>query len=109
MKRYGELQIGITVIIAAILLVFGVLWFQGFTTRKDTFDLTVYFPQVSGLDKGDPVEVAGVVQGKVKEIAYERGRARLVLAIAKKTDLYEDTRVRITNYGMMGQKFVAID
>jgi phospholipid/cholesterol/gamma-HCH transport system substrate-binding protein len=108
-KRYGELQIGITVLIAAVVLIFGVIWFQGFTARTGTLELTVYFPQVSGLDKGDPVEVAGVSQGKVKEMKYEKGRARLVLALDKDTDLYRNTRIRIANFGMMGQKFVAID
>jgi len=109
MKRYGELQIGITVLIAVVVLIFGVLWFQGFTARSDTMEITVFFPMVSGLDKGDPVEVAGVVQGKVNEIKYEKGRAKLVLGLAKDTELYQNARVRISNFGMMGQKFVAVD
>lgn len=108
-KRYGELQIGITVLVAVVVLIFGVLWFQGFTARSGTMDLIVYFPQVSGLDKGDPVEVAGVSQGKVKELEYEKGRAKLILALDKDTELYRNARVRVTNFGMMGQKFVAID
>jgi phospholipid/cholesterol/gamma-HCH transport system substrate-binding protein len=108
-KRYGELQIGITVLIAVVVLIFGVLWFQGFTARTGTMDLVVYFPQVSGLDKGDPVEVAGVAQGKVKEMEYEKGRAKLILSLDKDTELYRNAKVRVANFGMMGQKFVAIE
>lgn len=107
--RYGELQIGITVLIAIVVLVVGVLWFQGFTTSSDTYNLVVYFPQASGLDKGDPVEVAGVVSGKVDAIEYEKGRAKLTLAIDKKAEIYRDARVRLANFGMMGQKFVAVE
>jgi phospholipid/cholesterol/gamma-HCH transport system substrate-binding protein len=109
MKRYGDLQIGITVLLALAVLVFGVLWFKGFSASRETYPLTVYFPQASGLDKGDPVEVAGVVQGKVSDLEYERGRAKLVLDINHHAELYRDATVAIANYGMMGQKFVAID
>jgi ABC-type transporter Mla subunit MlaD len=79
MKRYSELQVGITVILAIIVLVAGILWFKGFSMDRDMFRLDVFVSQASGLAKGDPVEVAGVVQGKVDEITYEGGRARLML------------------------------
>jgi phospholipid/cholesterol/gamma-HCH transport system substrate-binding protein len=109
MKRYGELQVGITVLVALVVLVAGVLWFKGFAASQDSYLLSAYFPQASGLDKGDPVEVAGVVQGKVEAILYEAGRAKLELSINKHAELYADARVTIANYGMMGQKFVAIE
>ncbi|TPW12953.1 MAG: mammalian cell entry domain-containing protein [bacterium] len=109
MKRYGDLSIGITVLAALALLIFGVLWFKGFTTNRESWKLTAYFPQSSGLVKGDPVEVAGVVQGKVDEIIYDRGQAKLVLDLNKSAELYADARIAIANYGMMGQKYVAID
>lgn len=109
MKRYGDLQIGITVLLALAVLIFGVLWFKGYSASRETYQLTVFFPEASGLDRGDPVEVAGVVQGKVSELEYELGRAKLVLDINQATELYRDASVAIANYGMMGQKFIAID
>jgi phospholipid/cholesterol/gamma-HCH transport system substrate-binding protein len=109
MKRYNDLTIGITVLAAVALLIFGVLWFKGFTTSRETWKLTAYFPQASGLADGDPVEVAGVVQGKVDEIVYERGLARLEISMNKGAELYADATIAIANYGMMGQKFIAID
>lgn len=109
MKRYGDLSIGITVLLSLGLLIFGVLWFKGFTSSRETWKLVAYFPQSSGLDTGDPVEVAGVVQGKVDALVYEKGRARLELDMNKTAELYADARIAIANYGMMGQKFVAID
>ncbi len=109
MKRYGDLSIGITVLAALALLIFGVLWFKGFTTSRETWKLMAYFPQSSGLATGDPVEVAGVVQGKVDAIVYEKGRARLEFDMNKSAELYADAHIAISNYGMMGQKFVSID
>jgi phospholipid/cholesterol/gamma-HCH transport system substrate-binding protein len=109
MKRYGDLQIGLAVLVALGLLVFGVLWFKGFQQSNRTYPLTAWFSKASGLDRGDPVEVAGVVQGQVGDIRYEQGRAKLVLEINKDAELYADTRVVIANFGMMGQKFIAID
>lgn len=109
MKRYSELAVGITVILATLVLVGGVLWFKGYTLQRDTYDLVVYFPQASGLAKGDPVEVAGVVQGAVSSIQYEKGRARIELELNRTAELYQGTTAIIANYGIMGQKFVALD
>lgn len=109
MKRYSELAVGITVILALIILFGGLLWFKGYAIRRDTYDLTVFFPQASGLAKGDPVEVAGVVQGSVDDIAYEKGRARVGIKLSRNAELYNGTAAVIANYGIMGQKFVAMD
>lgn len=109
MKRYGDLQVGVTVLLAAVILVFGVLWFKEYTATHDTWNLTVWLEQASGLDRGDPVEVAGVVSGRVASVGYEQGRARLVLTLNQSAILYRDARVAISNFGIMGQKFVAID
>lgn len=109
MKRYSELAVGVTVILALIVLFGGLLWFKGFAIRRDTYDLTVFFPQASGLAKGDPVEVAGVVQGSVNAIAYEKGRAKLQIKLSRNAELYNGTTAVIANYGIMGQKFVAMD
>lgn len=109
MKRYGELQIGITVLAAVIVLVAGVLWFKGYSAGRETIVLQVYFQQASGLGKGDPVEVAGVAQGTVDRISYEKGRALVTLSVRKTAEIYADARVRIMNSGLMGQKLVAID
>lgn len=109
MKRTGDLQVGVTVLVAVVILVFGVLWFKEFSSSRDTWNLIVYLEQASGLAKGDPVEVAGVVQGRVGELTYEQGRAKLVLTLDESAELYRDTRVAISNFGIMGQKFVAID
>jgi len=109
MRKYSELQVGITVIVAMIVLVAGVLWFKGFAVGRDTYTLDVFMSQASGLSKGDPVEVAGVVQGRVESISYEKGRAHLVLTLKRGAEIYDDASVTVANAGLMGQRFVAID
>ncbi len=109
MKKYSELQVGVTVILSLIVLIGGVLWFKGFTVGHDTYTIDVYLPQASGLSKGDGVEVAGVVQGKVDAITYDKGQAHLVLSINNSAEIYSDAVVSVTNFGLMGQKFVSIN
>lgn len=109
MKRYSELAVGLTVILALVILFGGLLWFKGYAIRRDTYDVTIFFPQASGLAKGDPVEVAGVVQGSVAQLTYEKGRARTVVKLSRTAELYGGAQAVIANYGIMGQKFIAID
>lgn len=109
MRRYSELAVGVTVILALVVMVGGVLWFKGYALQRDTYELVAYFPQASGLSRGDPVEVAGVVQGAVSRIDYEQGRARITLELRRSAELYRGTVALIANYGIMGQKFISLD
>lgn len=67
------------------------------------------FPTVSGLAKGAPVEVAGVVVGRVEEIGLEGKKARVTMVISKKVKLFEDATATLRTHGALGDKFIEVD
>ena len=46
-----EFKVGLTIFLAAVILVFGIMWFQGFEMNRKTFVLYAVFPMVGGIDK----------------------------------------------------------
>jgi phospholipid/cholesterol/gamma-HCH transport system substrate-binding protein len=67
------------------------------------------FPTVSGLTKGAPVEVAGVVVGRVEEIKLEGKMAKVRFVLSKEVVLFEDAKATLRTHGALGDKFIEID
>jgi phospholipid/cholesterol/gamma-HCH transport system substrate-binding protein len=67
------------------------------------------FPTVSGLTKGAPVEVAGVVVGRVEEIKLEGKMAKVRFVLSKGVVLFEDAKATLRTHGALGDKFIEID
>ncbi len=107
-ERSQQLQVGVVFMLGIIVLISGVLWFKDFRIGGSTYNLKVEFPTTSGLVKGDPVEVRGVVSGKVSDITYEGNEATVTLQLENDVQLYQGTKATIENVGIMGQKLVSI-
>jgi phospholipid/cholesterol/gamma-HCH transport system substrate-binding protein len=107
-ERRQQIQVGILFMLAVIVLIAGVMWFKDFKIGGATYHVRVDFPSTSGLVNGDPVEVRGVVSGKVASIDYREGKAIVTLQLNKGVTLYKGTRVELQNVGIMGQKLVAV-
>jgi phospholipid/cholesterol/gamma-HCH transport system substrate-binding protein len=107
-SRSTEVKVGVGVILAAIILIFGVIWIGDvrFSRKWETY--TVYFKEVGGLSVGDPVTVSGLELGKVGSIFLEDGRVRTELLIEHEVKLRSDLTVEIESIGLMGEKFIHI-
>jgi phospholipid/cholesterol/gamma-HCH transport system substrate-binding protein len=107
-SRSTELKVGVGVILAAIILIFGVIWIGDvrFSRRWQTY--TVYFDEVGGLSVGDPVTISGLEMGKVSSISLEGGRVRTELLIEQGAVLRSDLSVEIQSIGLMGEKYIHI-
>lgn len=110
MKKYSALyfSVGLVIILAFIILVFGV-FFLNEKDPRETFD-TYYlrFTQVSTLVLDDPVKVNGVKLGKVESINLSGHR--VVVAIRLRTDVKipKDSEIRVQNIGIMGERQIGI-
>jgi phospholipid/cholesterol/gamma-HCH transport system substrate-binding protein len=69
---------------------------------------TAYFPEVGGLNSGDPVTVAGLEMGKVGPMTFEGGRVKAELLLEERVTLRRDCSAQIRSIGLMGEKFVYI-
>ena len=76
-----EIQVGLAIIAAVVVLVAGLMWFQGYRYDRDSVRVTVQFPAVGGLGAGDPVHVRGIPLGKVESVGLDGTGVRVELRL----------------------------
>ena len=102
--KLGAFVVGVSFAFAFLTVTFGEIpLFK--PPRKE---YVVYFSDVAGLSVGADVRVAGIKSGKVKEIALEEGRVRVVFEVDKDIVLYKDASAEIGTLGLMGDKYLSI-
>lgn len=103
-----ELRVGLTIFIAALVLVVGVMWFQGFKMGKNYYVIHAVFPMVGGVDRGDEVNINGVEGGEVKDVVLRDRDVLLTLKIDASVRIPVDSNVGLQTIGIMGERVVSI-
>lgn len=110
MKKYSALyfSVGLVVILALIILVFGIFFLNEKDPREKFNTFHLRFTQVSTLVLDDPVKVNGVKLGKVESI--ELSGHRVVVTIRLRTDVKipKDSEIRVQNIGIMGERQIGM-
>ena len=113
MKKYTmETVVGIFVVIGLICI--------GYMTVKlgklnlwgnDSYTLTAKFSSVSGLRKGNPVNILGIDVGRVERITMDQENQKAVVEMKIKKDIkvYDDAIASIKTEGLIGDKYLSID
>lgn len=108
-SRRATIQVGITGLIALVLLLAGILWVKQYQLGKKVVHLVAEFEEVGNLSEGDPVSVRGVKKGVVTRITLEDQRVRVEFSVDRDVTLHPDARLRVANIGFMGEKFLALE
>lgn len=103
-----EVKVGTVVILAIIILLYGIIWVKGYKFHVEHYEYSCLFPQVGTLDIGDPVSVLGVDKGEVKDIKLAGNNVLVRFSISTDVKLKEDAKFKVMNVGLMGERFVAI-
>ena len=106
--RSVELRVGVAVVLALIILIWGIIWVKEYKFRQERYTLSILFPNVGALDVGDPVAVLGVKKGEVEEIKLHLGDVLVKLNLTRDVELKEDAEFKVMNIGLMGERFIAI-
>lgn len=109
MSRRTEIQVGITVLAALVILVLGVTWLKEFSLQRKIQVWLVRFDQTGGLGASDEVQVNGIRKGSVKAMKLDGDHVLVELALAAEVTLTRDSRVAIRNVGLMGEKVIGVD
>lgn len=104
-----EIQVGFAIIVAVVVLVGGLMWFEGYRHDRDSVRVSVQFPAVGGLGAGDPVHVRGIPLGKVESVELEGSGVRVELRLAGEVPLREDARFQVGSLGLMGERLVELE
>jgi phospholipid/cholesterol/gamma-HCH transport system substrate-binding protein len=108
-SRKTEIQVGLTVLVALALLLWGVTWLKEFSLARRVRVWHVAFSQAGGLGKSDEVQVNGIRKGEVRDIRLSGDHVVVDLALASDVGLTDQSRVAIRNVGLMGEKQIAVD
>ena len=103
-----EFKVGLFVLTGIIVLAGSLYWLQGVRLREGSRTVRVQFVDAGMLKVGNIVTVAGVIKGKVNGMALTEDGVFADLLLGSEVILKEDARFIIRNYGLMGERFVAV-
>lgn len=104
-----EIQVGLALIASIVVLIGGLMWFQGYRYDRDSMRVDVQFPAVGGLGAGDPVHVRGIPLGKVESVELAGEGVRVQLQLQRQVPLREDARFQVGSLGLMGERMVELE
>lgn len=94
-KKFSkEFAIGISVIIALVVLFIGIDYLKGINIFRPTNFYEVYYDDVAGLEVSAPVQINGFKVGQVREVSIDYanpGKIKVLLALNKDLKLREGT------------------
>lgn len=108
-SRKLEVQVGLTVVAAVGILLWGVTWLKELQLNRKVQVWHVSFSQTGGLSASDEVQVNGLRKGVVQSIQLLGDQVAVDLALSRDIVVTEDSRVAIRNVGLMGEKVIAVD
>lgn len=105
-EQRTNFRVGVTVLVALLLLVLGIAWAKGWGLGAAGYTTTAVFATTGGLEVGDPVTINGVKRGTVEEIELRKSDVLVTLAFHGAVDLRRDARATISMLELMGGKKV---
>lgn len=103
-----ELKVGSIVILAGLILFFGIVWVKDYKFNVNRYEYSVLFPNIGTLEVGDPVSVLGVKKGEVKKIVLSGNDVLVTFNLTDDVDLRGDAKFTVMNIGLMGERFINI-
>jgi phospholipid/cholesterol/gamma-HCH transport system substrate-binding protein len=108
-SRKTEIQVGLTVLFALAMMIWGISWLKDYRFVSRTRVWHVRFPQTGGLGESDEVHVNGMRKGAVKRMELLGDEVAVDLALDSEIELTEDSRIAIRAVGLMGERIIAVD
>jgi phospholipid/cholesterol/gamma-HCH transport system substrate-binding protein len=108
-SRRNDIQVGVTVLVAIGILIWGMAWLKDWSLRQGKKVWTVQFTEAGGLAQSDEVQVNGMRKGDVRSMELEGDKVIVKLALDPEITITRDSRVAIRNVGLMGEKVIAVD
>jgi len=78
--------------------------------NKDTYKVYAEFDNISGIDVGSDVDIAGIAVGKVvsKELDLNLYTAKICMEFESKVKLSSDSFAEVVSSGFLGNKYISI-
>jgi phospholipid/cholesterol/gamma-HCH transport system substrate-binding protein len=109
MAMSAEQKVGLFFLASLILLAVMVELVEDWRPFEDQYAYVARFKTAVGLKVGDPVRIAGVDVGKVKQIGLEDNHVRVDFFVNREDSVRADTIARIRQTNMLGGVFLGLD
>lgn len=96
-------------VLSGLALIASAIFLLGDYTFEQRYTIYATFSDVASLSKDAPVKLSGVEVGKVRGLILEDHHAKVVAAVRKGVDIYNDAEFSIGSTGIIGSKFLQID
>lgn len=103
-----EIRVGLTIFIASLILIVGLMWFQGFKVGHGNYQIHAVFPMVGGISPGDKVNLNGVEMGSVKRVRLRENDVLLTMDISRQAKIPDDSRIVLQTVGIMGERIITV-
>jgi len=103
-----EIRVGVAIFFASLILVVGLMWFQGFKVGRGTYEIHAAFPMVGGITPGDKVNLNGVEMGSVKHVQLRDRDVLLTMEISNRAKIPNDSRIVLQTVGIMGERVISV-
>lgn len=104
MKFSNEIKVGLTIIAAVVVFIFGVRYFENLPLFTSTYDLVAEFDDAGGLISGNIVRVRGVTVGSVNAVFIhpETGRVRVHFHVNREILITEGAYASVAGFDALG-------
>jgi phospholipid/cholesterol/gamma-HCH transport system substrate-binding protein len=113
MKKYShETIVGIFLVIGLLVIGYMTIKLGDVSLLGDnSYSLYAEFSSVSGLRKGNPIEIFGMEVGQVGGFSMDQENQQVILELKIKNGIhiYDDAIAAIKTAGLIGDKYVSID
>ena len=108
-EHANVVRVGVTLTLAGVLLVAGILWLGGFTFGESRYSFSIMFTEVAGLVAGDKVTVAGLDAGEILSLQLAPfGKVVAKVEVDNYIKIPVDSRISVASYGLIGAKVISI-
>ncbi|MBA7594445.1 hypothetical protein ES703_01387 [subsurface metagenome] len=109
-ERRREIAAGLFLFFGLLILLFGINWLKDYWSLRKTYEVKVRLKDVGGLRMSDPVDVAGVIKGKVTDVEIGKKDIMLTLNIEEDIDIPIDSRITMRTRSLFtGEKYIKVD
>jgi phospholipid/cholesterol/gamma-HCH transport system substrate-binding protein len=110
MNQSSEVKVGAVVIIALLALIGVGYYILGPGRIGRTYQFEIQFADAQGLTGGEPVRMAGVQIGEVKDVTLSMNRkADVTVRIQRGIRLYRGTSFTISSAALMPERFINVE
>jgi phospholipid/cholesterol/gamma-HCH transport system substrate-binding protein len=104
----NETVVGVIIFCSLVLLVVSLMWLEDVRLGGRGMTLVAHFQDVTGLNRGDPVTVAGLAVGQVEDLSLAEDGVMVTFSIGEEHRLLRGSRAIIRSQGVMGEKIMAV-